>query len=692
MTKKMIFKHLDLIMYLILISILIINSELYSYQQIEKQATIKMNDNKYPRCLKRSESFFGLHFDFHAAEDCKEIGKNTTPEMVQTIIDMVHPDFIQIDCKGHPGLSSYPTKVGNQAPGFVGDPLKIWREVTVKNGIALYLHYSGVYDNAAVKKDSTWARVNADGLRDKNMNSVFGSYVDKLLIPQFKELSDVYGVDGVWVDGDCWAVANDYSEIAIKAFQEKTGIKSIPRKPEDPYFYEFCEFNREGFKNYVKHYVDELHKHNPDFQIASNWSYSSFMPEPVMVNVDFISGDFNYENSVNSARFEGRCIANQGKPWDLMAWGFRWKGNGYQNQKSSIQLQQEAAMVISLGGGFQAYSSQNRDGSMSLWKMKPMVDLAKFCHARQKYCQYAKAVSQIALLYSSADFYRRIPNLFGGWGESSSLKGVLYSLLDAQNAVEILSEHHLKGNMQKYLLIVVPEIKYLEWNFKNELLDYVKNGGSLLILGHDASQLFAQEIGFIYKGELDKNALQWMEFDGILTIIQTPYQLVSLNTGMESIGKLYKTQDPRTVSEIAGSMVNYGKGKIASLFFDFGAQYFKGSSSVLRDYLNSIVRKLFPDPIIEVNGSHYVDVVVNNVNKKLAINLINISGPHNSNLVDVFDEIPPIGPLEVSIKYHTQPKKVTLEPEGKPLQFKYKGGKIKLIVSKVEIHEIIVVE
>ena len=54
----------------------------------------------------------------------QSIGKNTTRPMIENIINQVHPDYIQIDCKGHPGLSSYPTKVGNPAPGFVGDPLR----------------------------------------------------------------------------------------------------------------------------------------------------------------------------------------------------------------------------------------------------------------------------------------------------------------------------------------------------------------------------------------------------------------------------------------------------------------------------------------------------------------------------------------------------------------------------------------
>ncbi len=50
--------------------------------------------------LRREESFLGVHFDFHAGEDCREVGKGVSPEMVHGIIDLVAPDYLQIDCKG----------------------------------------------------------------------------------------------------------------------------------------------------------------------------------------------------------------------------------------------------------------------------------------------------------------------------------------------------------------------------------------------------------------------------------------------------------------------------------------------------------------------------------------------------------------------------------------------------------------
>ena len=72
---------------------------------------------------------------------------------------MIRKRGVEDGCKGHPGLSSYPTKVGNQAPGFVGDPLRVWRQVTAERGVALYMHYSGVWDSEAIRRHPDWAAV-----------------------------------------------------------------------------------------------------------------------------------------------------------------------------------------------------------------------------------------------------------------------------------------------------------------------------------------------------------------------------------------------------------------------------------------------------------------------------------------------------------------------------------------------------
>jgi hypothetical protein len=447
-----------------------------------------------PPRMKRADAFLGIHFDFHAGDDCTRVGARTTPEMVRLVIDKVKPDYIQIDCKGHRGYSSYPTKVGNPAPGFVGDPLRIWRDVTRKRGIPLFMHYSGVWDYKAVADHPDWAAIDAKGKPSDRAASVFGPYVDTLMIPQLRELAGEYGVDGVWVDGDCWGTTVDYGATAVRRFRERTGAEVAPRKAGEPYWNEWMDFHRNGFRSYVRHYVNALKVSHPEFQVISNWAFSDHMPEPVSADVAGLSGDFAPDDSVNSARFAGRCLEDQGVPWDLMSWSFSRKTR---KQKPAVQLMQEAAQVLALGGGYQAYFKQDRDGALrDPAEMDVMAEVARFCRVRQAYCHGSVAVPQIALLYSTAGHYRESPRLFH-WAGSNGvrvLRQALTEMLQNQYSVQILSEHHLQGNMSKWPVIVVPGWTYLDPAFRNELATYAKAGGSLMLIGSGPARLFAAEL------------------------------------------------------------------------------------------------------------------------------------------------------------------------------------------------------
>ncbi len=197
-------------------------------------ATAEESNQNYPERLKRKDSFLGIHFDFHAGHDCKEVGKNVTPEMIERIIDQVHPDYIQCDCKGHPGISSYPTKVGNPAPGFVRDQLKIWREVTARRGVALYMHYSGVWDNEAIKHHPEWARI--DGKLTVNLVNTGGAHEnDKIFVideippvgPLSVTIRSKEKPERVYLESGGIDISYDYSEGIIKLTVPRVEIHEI---------------------------------------------------------------------------------------------------------------------------------------------------------------------------------------------------------------------------------------------------------------------------------------------------------------------------------------------------------------------------------------------------------------------------------------------------------------------------------
>jgi len=648
----------------------------------------------HPPRLRRAESFLGIHFDKHMGRDCTRVGENVSRRMVERIIDLVRPDYIQIDCKGHSGITSYPTKLGNAAPGFVRDPLRIFRQVTAERGVALYMHYSGVFEREAVRKHPSWAEVGPDGKRSKANTSVFGPYVDKLMIPQLRELAGDYGVDGVWVDGECWACCQDYGKKVLARFRRETGIRTVPKKPGDKGFREFSELCREGFREYLRHYVDELHRTHPDFQLCSNWAFSSFMPEPVSANVDFLSGDYSLQNSVNAARWEGRCLAGQGLAWDLMAWGFGGKfgDRGSQSTKTAVQMKQEAAQVVAMGGGFQAYYKQKQDASINEWTMEVMAQVAEFCRARQQTCHQAEMAPQVGLIYPGKSFYRKTARVFSPWdGEAVDTNGLLRCLLENQLPVEIVMEHHLDGRMDDYPLLVLGEWDWLEPKFKKQLLAYVEGGGKLLLVGPAAARLFRKQLKTKLLGK-PKREIRWVDCDGRMATIGDRVQHVAVQRGAKVFGKLYAQNDRKGDTVPAASIAPCGKGRIAAVYFPVGERYCKARTELVRTFLGDLVRELFPRPMVDVGGSHDVDVVLTRKDGRLNVNLLNTAGPHANEKVATFEEVPAIGPLDVIIRPGRKPKNVMLQPAGRKLRHEYKRGEVRCRIPRLELHEIITVE
>lgn len=648
--------------------------------------------------LRRADSFLGIHFDFHAGNDCREIGKSVTPEMIAAVIDRVKPDYIQVDCKGHPGISSYPTKVGHPAPGFDKDALRIFRDVTAAKGVALYCHYSGVLDAEAVRRHPDWAAVSSEGRiggEDGRVISVFGPYVDELMIPQLKELSDCYQIDGVWIDGECWGTERDYRPTVAEKFFQETGIQSLPRTPSDPHWFDFLQFCRQGFRRYVEHYVTELHRHNPQFQLASNWAYSSFMPEPVTIDVDFLSGDVVPNDPVNAARLESRILAQQGKPWDLMAWSFtiNWSDpGGFQSPKSVVQLEQEAAVVLSQGGGFQVYFNQNRDASINLSDMEVMAKAAEFCRARQAYCHKAISIPQIGLILSTEAYYRKLVKLFqAAHGELDPLKGILRMLLESQLVVDVVMEHHLAQNIERYPLLIWPEWETVSPEFKERLLTYVENGGKLMVIGPNACRLFQPELQVQWLDSLEER-VNYLMNEGKIASIKSPSRRVKLADAARAFGTIYTNRRSAGEHFPAASIGKLGKGCIAGVYLNMGDRYLNGKVTVARDFLAGLVNELFPDPLVKVHGTHQVDVAANRLGNTLLIHLINTSGPHDNANVYVYDEIPPAGPLTVSLRLPQKPNQVLLQPSKQKIKTDYRNGILTAVIPKLELYEILVVE
>lgn len=668
--------------------------------------------------VSRKDAFFGIHFDLHAGPHDTELGADLTEEMIARLLERVQPDYVQQDCKGHPGYASYPTKVGRPAPGIVKDALALWRKVTRAHDVGLFIHYSGVIDRAAVAAHPDWAALTAEGEPDpRGATSTFGPYVDELLIPQLKEVFERYDLDGAWVDGECWGTVPDYSPRAQEAWRHITGYTEVPRSPEDPHWHAWLEFNRAQFEAYLTHYLDALHAFKPDVEITSNWMYTGFAPRSVTAPIDFISGDYSAQDSVNSARLEARYIASTGMPWDLMAWGFSWwpdRGRRHRSHKPAVHLQQEASVVLSQGGGFQVYYQPTRAGWVPEHIIETLGEVSDFCRARQAVSHKTETVPQVALLLSSVAFYDKTDAVFRAWeGEHDALHGTLHALLEAGYSVDVLAEHQIADMLDAYPVIVLPEVHTLDPAFRAALVDYVKHGGSLLLIGAETAQLFADELDVVLDGEPEERT------DYVVGDVQpdlpTPrltgmlngrWQPVKLRSG-RVLAYRYPTFDLRKGGVPAASLNTLAqerpdlswrerrhlpRGRIAAIYGPLGSVFLETHTPQLRELLRSVMRELFPEPMVEIEGPPCVDLAVRRKDHTLLVHLINTAGMQVASAYTIRDAISAVGPLTLKVRLPEAPAAVSRAPEGEELAHTWEDGVLTVTVPELPIHGVIVIE
>ncbi len=637
--------------------------------------------------LPRKDCFFGLHFDLHPNKEDRTLGRDLTAEMAGRLLDRAKPDYIQYDCKGHPGYMGYPSKVSTPSPGIVKDSLAIWRQATRERGVGLYIHFSGVWDSLAVEQHPEWAKVGADGTIDKNQTSTFGPYVDERMIPQLKEASANYDLDGAWVDGECWATAPDFSTAAAAAFRKETGRPNLPRDAKDPDWNRFLEFNRQRFREYVRHYLDELHRARPKFQIASNWLYSTFVPERPDLPVDFVSGDYLGDACIERARLEARYLSAIGKPWDLMAWGFQWGQRSPVGfiHKTPEQIQQEACVVLTQGGGFQVYFVPTRASYFDDKLVDVMEAVARFCRARQVICHKAETVPQIGLLFSKHSLYSTSGKLFGGWPAklTDPANGVLAALVESQLPVDVIPDWRLGEVASKYPMIVVPEWPDLGMEAKQQLVEYTRSGGQLLLTGAENTRLFYEELGIRLAGEA-KDQEAYVPARHLFANTRGVWQDVEVEAG-RTWEQRYPAVDFRKEGKCAASWNTLGTGRIAAIHGPVGGVFAITHMPGTRDLIARTVRRMFT-PMVEVKAPSTVEVVVKRKDGRLLIHLNNATGMQVANHFAAPDFIPPVGPLRVRVTLPKKPAAVTWEPEGRPIHGNWRDGVWEGQIDRVDIH------
>ncbi len=663
--------------------------------------------------------FFGLHFDLHA-DPGDQVGAAMSVEHLVERLGRVRPDFVQCDCKGHAGYSSYPTKIGTPAPHIVKDSLRIWRDASRQLGIPLIVHYSGIWDTAAMKAHPEWGRWNGEGHKpeswmprpadasapDANMACPLSAYTVDYMAAQMLEIIDEYDVDGFWVDGENWATAPCYCPICVDGYigMFNPPCADAPHSPEEEGWNDWQAYSRSNFDEHVRRYADIVHRRKPSCTVCSNWMYTLRQPDPVTVPVDYLSGDFDWIWSTKTALVEARFMDGRGMPWDLMAWGFTSYGPMKDwTFKSVAALCQEAGVVLSCGGAFMVYDQPNRSGDIIGWHMDDLALVAGFCRERQEFCTGTSSVPQIAILHSRHHVYSTNKPLYGQLRSAYAVEGALHAMLELGFHADILQDEKLLERMGQYPVVIVPEQTGLPASTVTALKDYVKRGGRLLVSGTTTTCPFDDIFGI--RGEEGGIAAgsHYLQ-DGPRTVTtvgdwrtvhlteagSASDDLITAESLLPSRGGSSEGSELESVAFVCRKM---GEGRVASIFGNMFEGYADSHYPGIRRFLGRVIDSLGTGNLLRVKAPLPVHATLRKRDDQLMIHLVNLGSdkplsPSNAYI----EEVPAAGPITIDLPLAARPCNVRMQPGCRAAAYRFEAGRLHCQVDHCGTHEILVVD
>jgi hypothetical protein len=636
--------------------------------------------------------FFGIHYDLHAHADDTELGREVTHETLREQLLRVRPDWIQCDCKGHAGYTSWPTEIGTPSPGIVKDALRIHRDVTRELGIKLGMHYSGVWDSRAIELHPEWARLDEEDRPDPNMTCRLSGYDDELMIPQMLEVVEKYDVDGFWVDGENWASKPCYCPRCKAEWTRRSGIEAIPMAAGERNWDAWLAFHRDLFVEHVTHYVDAVHAAKPTCMICSNWMYTVRQPDPVTAPVDYLSGDFDWTWGADRAAVEGRVLDGRALSWDLMAWGFTKTGNMQTDppwvMKPAVHLCQEVSEVVALGGAVMIYNTPQRSGWLTGWHQDTMAEVATFCRERNDACFGSETASEIAILHLADHFYAGNAPLYNYGDAAQPLEGALHAFLETGRSTDIVTEADALLRMQNCRLIVVPEQTRLSAPLLAALDDYAAGGGHVLLSGAHLADECPALAGIEPGGQKVAERI-YLPVDNKAVPVSAGWRTVTPAAGTEMWVCGMKQQEPSKdmTDQPVVTFRRVGAGGILAVHGPLFRDYYLGHYPLLRRFIGELVDKLGLPWTVTISAPPRLELVQRRKDGKLVVNLINRgAGEALSPRRVIVEELPPVNDVIVCVRMDAAPHSVTAVPSAPAPEWRYADGLLEIRVPSVAIH------
>ncbi len=675
-----------------------------------------MSENWYKQVIRK------IHFDMHTPESVENVGKDFDPQAFANAIKSAGASAVCYFARCAYGWSYYPTQVGLPHPHLsrdvFGDGTKAMKSLGIR--VIAYVAIDNIPKPLAEKHPEWCSRLPNGSVRAGHGSGIMACsnvFIDKLLIPQFIEITELYPIDGFFLDG----VYQYFGNVCYCETCRKSYGKDIPQEPDDPGWRAFRDWQVQSIWKNLGKAAEEVKKINPDCLMGVNWMSSVKWSVPPPESMGYLTGDPPLHNCTFETAFNLSAWAWRDKPVDLMNERMLHHWQDF-TCRTPETIQTEYA--TSLAGGGKLFIGD----LLKPVDIRPDPEVIKlhrkcfdFAIAREELTKDTKILSDVAILSSPETIRQNPPN----WSiDETPLRGAYLALIEDGLTADILYDDDLENNISRYKALIISEQQFIGRKSAFSIKKFVESGGRLVIIGAipmavdpdepDSSadiSLFEEITGLKYCGNhpynigylLLRNTKAegfWRDSDDFRPPI--PVHGKSINANIVDAEMLAPFTAPGQTYQIGAmppgdtlespalSLKQYGRGKVIFCALPIASDFWRRGNPGAKYVIQKMVRKVVDEFRIERIGFPSVQVYYSQSDGKTIIHLVSYQSDRRTGFPQVIESPSSVSGIRIKLSERREPKAIYAEPGGKILQSQREDKYLLVQVPEFIIHIAIV--
>lgn len=651
--------------------------------------------------------FRQIHLDFHTGPWVDDVGKDFDAKLFARTMKRAHVNSVTVFAKCHHGHLYYNTKRPERHPGLRPGLDLLAKQVKALHaeGIRAPIYISVQCDEYAADNHPEWIARDQEGrpigagpLKPGWQILDMSSPYQEFLADQTKEiLARFRPVDGIFFDM-CWdqPSLNNY---AVEAMQAK-GLDPEAEADRNRHAHEVALAYMGRFRRMVKASSPRatvFFNCRPFFRLREDIAFQE------QVEIESLpTGGWGYIYFPKNVRY----ARTFDKPYMGMTARFHRSWADFGGLKPPAALEYETSQMIAHGARCSVGDQLHPRGTLDRAAYDLIGGAYKRVEDREPWVKDARPVADIGLFQVASGVLHTTQSTSG------TDEGAVRMLTQLKCQFDVLG---VESDISKYRLLILPDAVRLTPDLVRRIGAYLKNGGRLLATGtsgmaDDGGSLLVRELpvkpvgmspftttyfrfGAAFRGEeASTDHVMYMKGTRVIPLRGADVHARVVEPYFERSWRHFCShqQTPADrVSRFAAAVTNRNCGYVAYPVFQAYAEY---GNVPYRRLVDSVLKKLLPDPVIRVGAPTGTEVSVMRQGRRTIVHILQYAPERRAKTVDIVEDVVPLFDVPVSLKQSRAPSWVYTAPDLCGLAFRHVNGVTNVVVPEVRGHAMVVFE